>query len=369
MTRLALIVLAMSLAGGQSAAAYEPVSDGELRRQVRRLGFDPEVVLAPLDLTAAMRAWLEEEIPPRLDFDDRPDQLLRRLLERDGLGLRYEVGFTGTAREVFESRVGNCLGFTQLFVVLGREIGLPVYYLGVDRRTRYEREGDLIIVSDHMTAALDLPDGRRVLEFSLADEFDYRTARRVPDRTALAMYYSNRGAELMQAGHNGEALERLGVAVELAPDLAQAWANLGVARRRLGDDDGAEAAYRRTLEVDPDHLSAYHNLAVLYWAQGRGDPAGRLLDLLDRRDNRNPFVYLQLGDLSSRRGRGEEALRFYKRAVRLGREHAEIHAALGLWHLGAGDRERAAKWLRRAEKREPEEGRTTTLRRRLREDG
>lgn len=351
-----------------AAPAFGAVAeDTELRSRIRALGLDPQEILKPLELSDEMRAWLEAEIPPRLNLDNRPEHLLRRMLQADGLGLRYEMGFTGTAQEVFESRVGNCLGFTQLFVAMGRAIDVPVYYLGVDRLTRYKREDDLIIVSDHVTAAFDMPGDRRVLEFSLGEEFDYRTARRVPDQTALALYYSNRGAELVQARRFNEALEQLDIAVALAPDLAQAWVNLGVARRRTGDQKGAEAAYRLALDVDPDHLSAYHNLVGLYRLQGRGDPAGRILAMLDRRDNRNPYIYLQLGDLSQQRDHLDEARRFFKRAIKLGREHAETHASLGLLFLKAGDRAKAEKWLRRAEKRDPEDPRTVDLRRRLRD--
>lgn len=349
----------------EAAALARVTDDAALRDRVRALGLDPEGVLAPLALTDAMRAWLAAEVPPHLNLDNRPEHLLRRLLESDGLGLRYETGFTGTAREVFESRVGNCLGMTQLFVAMGREIGVPIYYLGVDRITRYKREHDLIIVSDHITAAIDMPGDRRVLEFSLGEEFDYRTARPLPDVTALALYYSNRGAELVQARQNREARQQLDIAVALDPGLAQAWVNLGVARRRVGDAAGAEEAYRRALDIDADHLSAYHNLVGLYRLLGRSDPAGRILQMLDRRDNRNPFIYLQLGDLGRQRGHPEEARRFYRRAVKLGREHAETHAAMGLWLVEAGEPKRAERWLRRAVQRDPHEQRTVELRQRL----
>jgi Flp pilus assembly protein TadD len=364
--RLHLRLLAAALLAALLPAGLRAADDPALRDSVRALGLDPDEVMAPLALSDEMRAWLVAEIPPHLSLETRPGYLLRRLLEKDGLGLTYQVGFTGTAREVFESRVGNCLGFTELFVALGREIGIPVYYLGVDRLTRYRKEDDLIIVSDHMTAAFDLPGERQVLEFTLGQEFDYRTARRVPDQTALALYYSNRGAELVQARQNKEALAELDIAVKLAPALPQAWVNLGVARRRVGDLGGAEAAYRQALDVDPDHLSAYHNLVGLYRLQGRNDPAGSILDMLDRRANRNPFIYLQLGDLSLEQDHADEARRFYKRAVKLGPDHAETYAAFGLWFLEKGDRKSAERWLERAEKRDADESRTQDLRQRLR---
>jgi tetratricopeptide (TPR) repeat protein len=345
-----------------AATAAAALDESALSTAIRQRGLDPEAVLSPLRLSDEMRSWLRAEVPLDLPASERIVRLLEGLLRDRGLGLRYEAGFTGTAEEVFTSRVANCLGFTQLFVAMGRELDVEVYYLGVDRLTSYRRESDLIIVSDHVTAAFEEGAQRRVLEFALGPRFDYRSARRVDDLVALGLYYSNRGAELVQQQRYREAVAQLDVAVVLAPELAQAWANRGVARRRVGDFDGAEADYQRAIEANPDQLSAYHNLAGLYLLLGRRDPVGEILTILERRNNRNPFVFLLLGDLSLGQGEMEDAGRFYRRALRLGREHAETHAAYGLWRLATGDRQRAARALTRAERRDREEQRTRKLR-------
>jgi Flp pilus assembly protein TadD len=326
---------------------------------------DPAAILEPLRMNDAMREWLASEIPPGLPVNMKMERLLHRLLRPDGLGLQYEVGFTGTAQEVFAAEAGNCLGFTQMFVAMGRELGLDVYYLAVHELTRFRRESDLIIVSDHVTAAFNEGPQRRILEFSLGPDYDYRSARELDDLEALALYYSNRGAELVQERDFRQAQVQLEIAVKLAPGLAPAWVNLGVARRRRGDMAGAEADYLRAIEEDKNQLSAYHNLAGLYRLQGREDPAGDILSILASRKNRNPFVFLQLGDLSIDHQQLAAAERFYRRAVRLGREHAETHAAYGLWYLEAGDTAQARRQLKRAERRDRDEGRTVELRQRL----
>lgn len=357
-------LMALALVGATASSASS-FADARLYETIRARGLEPETVLAPVALTEEMRDWVQQRVPGGLSRKDKIVRLLEAILLEDGLNLHYEAGFTGTAEEVFHSRTANCLGFTQLFVALGRDLGVDVYYLAVDRATNYRRESDLIIVSEHVTAAFDEGAARRVLEFSLGPRFDYRTAREVDDLAALGLYFSNRGAELVQQQRYPEAVTQLEIALALAPELAQAWVNLGVARRRLGDLAGAEADYRRAIEVDPDQLSAYHNLVGLYLLLERRDPVGDILEILDRRDNRNPFVFLLLGDLSMEQRRLEDARRFYRRAVKLGRGHAETHAAFGRWYLETGDRERALKSLERAEKRDPAERRTVELRLRL----
>lgn len=359
-----LLVVVASVASVASGATLSP-RQAKLHEAITELGLDPAEVATPLRLTEEMKAWAAGVISTNLPAEERMLRLLNSLLLKQGLGLDYEIGFTGTAQEVFDSGVANCLGFTQLFVALSREVGVDTYYLAVSQLTSFKRENDLIIVSDHVTAAYDDVGARRVLEFSLAGDFDYRSARELSDLTALALYYSNRGAEEVQSGDHAEGRRVLEIAVALAPRMAQAWVNLGVARRRLGDLEGAEAAYQQALELDPGQLSAYHNLIGLYHLQGRSDPAGEILAKLDRRDNKNPFIYLELADANRKRGAVSEARRLYRRAITLGREHAETHAAYGMWHLESGDHKSARKLLRRAEKIDPDEARTVILRERL----
>src|SRR5262249_21241840 len=153
-----------------------------------------------------------------------------------------------------------------LFVGMARELGLSVFYMEVGDLQRFEREGDLVVAAGHVSAgASGYGDGRflDVLDFTVAPIADYRELQRIPDRAAIALYYVNRGGDLLRAGRQAEALPWLDGAVAIAPDLARAWVDLGVARRRSGDPAGAEGAYRKALELDPDSTAAYQNLASL----------------------------------------------------------------------------------------------------------
>jgi Flp pilus assembly protein TadD len=147
----------------------------------------------------------------------------------------------------------------------------------------------------------------------------------------------------------------------MAPGLDDAWINLGVAYRRNGELDRAEAAYRRALEVNPTALSAYSNLSSLLRLQGREEEAAELLELADSSKNRNPYTYLSLGDLAFKRGRLEEAQRYYEKALRRFRDNAEPYAALGLVALEDGDSKAARRYLKKATKLDPNDPRTNQL--------
>lgn len=336
-----------------------------LREEAERRGVSPSALVVPFEIDEEMRAWVNSSVPRSNEQEIQLNWLLQAILARDERPLRYEAGYTGTASEVFRSGVANCLGFTQMFVAMARELNLPVYFLRVSDLQSFERDGDLIVASAHITAAYGTADRRRILDFAERPVRAYRWVDEISDLTAVALYYSNRGAEELRAGSNREGLALLQTAVKLDPELAEAWVNLGVAWRRSGDAQAAEAAYRRALEVDPSTVTAYQNLAALLHLLGRHREAEDLLALIDRTGNRNPFSYLALGDLSLSQGRIAEAERFYRRALRLDPEQAESHAALGGWAAAAGKRKEAERWLKKAQKLDATNQRVATLARQL----
>lgn len=358
-----LALAALALAGCASVSGPS-VTRQRLAVQIRELGVDPDELIYPFEPTEEMRRWVREEVASVGTPTERLDRLLRSLLTQDR-PLAYDRGVTSTAAEVWETRKANCLSFTHLFVGLARELGVPVYYLRVSDLQSFEKDGDLVVASEHVTAAYGPPVARKVLDFSARDVSPYHHTEAISDLRALALFYSNQGAEKIRAGANLEALELLETAVRLDPDLSDAWLNLGVAQRRLGRLRDAEAAYRRSLEADPGVTSAYYNLSSLLERLGRGDESRALLELVDRQRNRNPFSYLALGDLSLREGRIEEAGRYYRRAQRLHPEHAEPLAALGQWALAAGRRDDAERYLRKARRLDPAEPRVGALARTL----
>ena len=60
----------------------------------------------------------------------------------------------------------------------------------------------------------------------------------------------------------------LGV-VDKAPDVTAPYIDLGIAYKRIGDFDRAEASLKKALEINPSHPVAYDELGLLYRETGR----------------------------------------------------------------------------------------------------
>ncbi len=319
-----------------------------LLRTAGEYGLDSESLDLPLRVTEEMRQWLRAKVAPGGTDIERLQRLLEAMESADGLDLRHQFGHTGTAEEVFKTGRYNCLSFSYLFVALAREMGIEAHYLAVDRIQRYEREGDLILVSGHITVGYGVGLNRRILQFNVGPELSYQGAKAVSDRRALALFYANRGAESIRDGRLDAAVEWLEIGTSMDPGEPSGWVNLGVARRRLGDERGAEEAYLLAARAEPEYVPAYTNLAALYRLGGDRDASDRLLEVLGGQGHRNPYIFLALGDSSLERELLEEAEAYYRRALRLAERKAEPMAALGLLALTRGDEHEARRWLERA---------------------
>lgn len=85
-----------------------------------------------------------------------------------------------------------------------------------------------------------------------------------------------------EAGNYSEAARLFRQAVEVEPENAGYWVNLGVAYGELGDDLQAFTAYRRAVELNPDEIQAYLNMGYLYLERERNAEAREMWEMVIR---------------------------------------------------------------------------------------
>ena len=112
-------------------------------------------------------------------------------------------------------------------------------------------------------------DGRAsTIEISQAPVIARHAPKIIPDQRALAHYYNNRGAELLAAGDIDAAFRHMQSSLDLDPDFASSWNNLGVLHLRKDNLRAAENAYLAALDLEPKHGPTLFNIVGLYggWA-------------------------------------------------------------------------------------------------------
>jgi len=106
---------------------------------------------------------------------------------------------------------------------------------------------------------------RRTLELGYADDLDLM----LQSGRALFREASSRDRRELFAA----SLEFFEVAVQQAPESAEAIACVGYSQHRLGDDDAAIASLRKSLQADSDHAEARIYLANILYDRGDYDAA------------------------------------------------------------------------------------------------
>jgi tetratricopeptide (TPR) repeat protein len=239
-------------------------------------------------------------------------RLQQALVERRDFGFEREIGGTFTAAEAFRERRGNCVSFTNLFIAMGRSVGIPLNASLVKRRPESEKRGELVVVYAHMVAVR--PRGSVSQVYDFWGQGSDPSAELVPlsDLDVAGIGLGNRGVGKLEAGNVAGAAVEFETAVRLAPRLPGLWANLGLARWRSGDEAGALAAYARGLQIDPGSATVLQNLAVLYSETGRAVQARAALAAANSGET-TPYSLIARADLELAAGQVDDALRLYKR--------------------------------------------------------
>jgi Tfp pilus assembly protein PilF len=343
----ALCTISITLAAERSST-----TDRRWRQAVESRGVDPDSIDNPLRFTREMQD-VARGVAGRGPDLQRLRNLQLFLFNEDDFPFDYESRTSYTAEEAFERRTGNCVSFTNLFISLARSIEVPVNAAVLTRPGSVEKEGDLIVVNNHLIAVYEHTSGVAAFDFNRQRREERVGLRLLDDLWITSIYLNNRGAERLLEGDTQAASHFLETAVKLAPDFVPAYGNLGIVRRQTGDIEGAFEAYRIALEHQPGQASILNNLAVLYQAQGQQLEAEAALRAADL-SGATPYVMIIRGNFERGDGRPKAAMRLYKVAAKISPEIPEPWLAIAGLQIERGRPIPAEKALRRALEIDPD---------------
>jgi protein O-mannosyl-transferase len=144
------------------------------------------------------------------------------------------------------------------------------------------------------------------------------------------MSHSNLGAYLLQHGQITEAMDQYQRTISLTSDaglLASTYANLGVAYRKLGEDEKSRDSFDQALRLNPNQSNAYLGLGELLEKQNRLSDA---IQNYSRSVELRPtdMGFMLLGHALESAGRQPEALAAYQAALKLSPDLPEAQRAV-----------------------------------------
>jgi Flp pilus assembly protein TadD len=301
---------------------------------------------AELEIPYEISEELEQLARERVD-SRRPGQTPLQAIVETVFDVEHDYGITGSGDEVFAAGRGDCISATSLFIGLSRAVGLKTYFieaLGVEGITAEE---DLNVYHRHVLAAHGPTASATVVDFSRVST-DYIHFQVLSDLEAVAHYHNTQGYQALRREDPGAALERFDTAVALAPGLAWVHNNRGVALRRLGRLEEAEASLRHAIELDADYPPAHANLALVLRMTDRLPEARKHLDYARELRAEDPLRRYRQAREAFEDGRIEEAIDELEAAVRETPRFLAAWRELGRLYLEIGHRARARRSVRRA---------------------
>lgn len=347
MASLLLALLLVACAGSSKVpSAMQSVAAPELRPEELLdgsiLGLGEDVWLEPVEFLAVnedMRRFLEAHVPEKSGSKRKVELILAAILD-EGLRLDYNLFETHTAEQAFYSRQGNCMSFTNLFVALAREVGVSARFQEVEVPPTWEAQGDTWLFNKHVNAVVDLPAARISVDFALEDyDSDYRH-RMLSDKDMEARYHNNMGVHFMAAEDHANSFQHFRRALQIDPDVAYFWTNLGTLYRHAGSDEAAQASFLTALSIAPEP-AAMSNLARLYKERGETELADYYAAKVQLFRRKNPFYVYQLAERAYARGDYPAAVRHARAAVRLHEGEHNFHRMLGLAYVQLGELDQA----------------------------
>jgi tetratricopeptide (TPR) repeat protein len=350
---IAAVATAASLLVGCGATQKRIYTPDELRAELA-LRVSTQVrdeIVIPFEIDDEIRQLAHDVTRDTRTDREKTQAIVRAIMDLSGFSLSYDWLSNKTAREVFREGKGNCLAYSNLFVGMARAVGLDATYADVLFTEHVAKEAEIVVNSSHITAAVALPSGTQLVDFTRTPERKYVGFRVIDDLEAIANFYNNQGFLYGYFTESADVdfdplekeLEMYRLALEVLPTFSRALNNLGVALRRRGRVDEAIAQYELAIEADPKYAEAYSNLGTAYLYQGRTDEALQAYRRAARYAGPDAYINHRLGVLYLRLGRYPEAMQQLRKALSKEPDLAGAHFHLGECYRGLGNQAEAIK--------------------------
>ncbi len=363
-TTLILLIVCLSMTGCQSTGSFsakqhnDPLSLFNEELFVGHQDIDIESQKEIFALNDEVKSIVKSKILSDKDFQSRSYKLIEFIFGTDSKGLAYRSNATLTAQEAFDGKTANCISLTILAYSLTESAGLDAVFQDVRVPEYWVRSGEYNMLSGHVNLRIRRKKGAAnlILFSSNGLEIDFDPfiqkqnfpKRPVSKNVITAMFYNNKGAMAIVEQDFPKAYRYLKAAVDIAPEYASSWANLGILYRFNDYHELAEQSYRHGIALDPESLNTLTNLSILLEMRGNFEESRKIDAAIIKHRIKNPYYHSLLADEAIYDGMPNQAIKHYKRAIKLDSTIHEFHYGIAKAYNATGDIVNAQNALKKA---------------------
>ncbi len=237
------------------------------------------------------------EVEAKVGSGGTPTDRMRRLTYYlNGRKFDYVANKSLTATEAFNSRSGDCMAYTNLYMALARSLRIPTFFVHISETQNYFERDGLYFVSSHMAVGCQIQYFTVIVDFTeQKSEYSLAIYDAVDDATAAALFYNNVAVDHLMAGEVDYAEKLLRYLLKSLPHLKEAQNNLGVVLMRQGRFEEALAVLQDALQKFPEYQPLYTNAVQAAKGSGRPDLAKQISGQGESIVKRDPFFIFNEG--------------------------------------------------------------------------
>jgi len=160
--------------------------------------------------------------------------------------------------------------------------------------------------------------------------------------------FMQQGIDLCQQGEIEGAIQAFQKELEVNPNNATAWNNLGFIYYQQQRWEESVAACQKAVALKSDYAEAYWNLSFAYEQTGQYVEAAAAIEKGIELSPGNPDIYCNLGNMYTQLERYEDAANAFQNAILTNPEDAIAYNNLGVVRFKIGDFEGAVEAFRRS---------------------
>ena len=361
---MALVVMISWLAYGCAATPIQSIEPLEFEPELLSgqllFGDAVSMDLAPehdiLGADEAMRAFVGDIAQRRLSVV-RFNQLIDKLEDSGFFNNTYDADVTLTATETFHQKTGNCISYTNLFVVLARLAGLEVeFQIAPPVHPTWDAEDGMLIKNNHINLSVR---GQRfdrnrangyTIDFNLVEPDPEAHVQRISDAYAASLFYANLSVTALMSGDARLAFAYLQRGVDAEPRNPDLWINMAALYNRFGQHQAAVDSLLIAQQLDPHDRTVESALERTYRVLGKVELADKLAAKVRRHRLSNPYYYFALAQQAIAKSDYEAGMQAIERAIALRKKEPKFHHLQSVLHQRQGNAKLAEVSLRRAVK-------------------
>ncbi len=384
---LAVMVL-VGFAGGGRSLAEPPATTAsadantfdviakDIEKTVLRLGYPKSTADALVKMVRGWKCeqWKQNLAKARAGDSSRQAADVARVEEKTIEALYKKIGreiATGNKGGycfylpvVVKNRMAQCLGYSQVFYILGNSIGLKVGVINVLELV----SGELPAGVGHVACMVGRSDGQVMIvdltqryvsrPFVFKEGFveagNYWQLKRhdnplrihpriqVWNESGIVGCISNNlGTVYNREGHPDRAISCYNKAIELNPKYAEAFNNRGYTYNALGRNQQAISDCNKAIELNPKHAGAFYNRGTVHGRLGQNQ---RAISDFNKAIELNPkfaMAFYNRGNAYSRLGQLQQAISDYNKTIELNPKLAMAFYNRGTAHGKLGQHQQA----------------------------